>query len=90
MTRVVVDEAALGELKAKLMQATQDAQEACRKAKQTMTDIQGAWEGNAAAKYQSLMEEIGPKMEEAATIYEEVGDRVSKFVDAIIGIDVEF
>ena len=42
MTRVVVDEAALKELKAKLMQATQDAQEASRKAKRTMTDIQGA------------------------------------------------
>lgn len=90
MTRVVVDAAALGELKAKLVQATQDAQEASQKAKQTMADIQGAWEGKAAEKYQSLMEEIGPKMDEAAKIYEEVGERVSKFVDAIIETDGAF
>ena len=88
--RIVVNAIALEAAQSTLKKATENAQQCAKDAQETISQLQGEWEGAAASSYIDLLSQITPKMEEAATVYQEIATKLKSFSDTMTEVDQGF
>ena len=88
--QVLVTMSALEGAQKTLNGATTNAQQCAQDAKNTMAQLQGAWKGAAADSYMRLLEEVAPKMEQAAQVYQDIAKKLQVFANNIDTVDQGF
>ena len=78
--QILVTASALESAQETLKTATGNAQQCALDAKNTISQLEGAWKGVAAAEYFELLSQIAPQMNEAAKVYDDIAKGLKAYV----------